>query len=514
MTETLAKIRKKIITPGMIVRLLADVALVQMGLVTGIAIRFFGVLIFENPKDINEIFWRDLYGYCWAALPLTAICLVTFLLNGFYTYGKYYQGKYKALIVAQAVSIAFVLFGFLWLFLSPQKELPIARGALVLGWAATGVILVSARVWNELWRRVVAPEVRSLETSDVEKPILVVGGAGYIGSALLPLLLDSGKKVRVLDRLLFGEEPIANLLDHPNLEIIRGDFRHSENLVPAMRDVSGVVHLGAIVGDPACSLDEDLTIDVNLTATRMIALLAKSAGVERFIFASTCSVYGACDERIDERSRVKPISLYGNTKLASEDLIFDLADDSFQPTVLRFATIYGLSGRTRFDLVVNVMAASAKMDGEITVFGGEQWRPFVHVEDAARSVALCLDSPVELIGNQIFNVGSNDQNYTIGEIAQVVHEQVVGSAVKTISSDTDLRNYQVKFDKIHKRLGYTPHWSLQQGIQQVLEAIASGDVEDYKHPRYSNVKYLSTEGTSQLGRNEWAKRMIEELARQ
>ena len=184
--------------------------------------------------------------------------------------------------------------------------------------------------------------------------MLVIGGGGYIGSALLPKLLDSGYHVRLLDLLIFGDEPIQKILNHPRLEVRRGDFRHVEQVADALQGVDSVVHLGAIVGDPACNLDEELTIEVNLTATRMIAELAKASGVERLVFASTCSVYGATEEMLDERSIVKPISLYGHTKLASERVLLAMANDRFQPTILRFSTIYGLSGRTRFDLVVNL----------------------------------------------------------------------------------------------------------------------------------------------------------------
>ena len=161
--------------------------------------------------------------------------------------------------------------------------------------------MVGARIWSHLWARVVSPEREAFTKAsrNGNRRILVIGGAGYIGSALLPKLLDRGHHVRLLDILLFGESPIAEVADHPNLEVIHGDFRHVENVVESMRDVDAVVHLGAIVGDPACSLDEDLTIDINLTATRMIAELAKRSHVDRFVFASTCSVYGACDEMLD-----------------------------------------------------------------------------------------------------------------------------------------------------------------------------------------------------------------------
>ena len=228
--------------------------------------------------------------------------------------------------------------------------------------------------------------------------ILVIGGAGYIGSALLPKLLDKGYRVRLLDLLLFDTDPISAILGHPNLEIVQGDFRHVGKIVEAMQGVDSVVHLGAIVGDPACELDRELTTEVNLSATRMVAEVAKLCGIERFVFASTCSVYGACDELLDERSTTKPVSHYGNTKLAAERVLREMADQRFAPTVLRFATIYGLSGRTRFDLVVNLLTAKAKIDGRITVNGGNQWRPFVHVDDAALAVARVLEVPTRIGG--------------------------------------------------------------------------------------------------------------------
>ena len=246
----------------------------------------------------------------------------------------------------------------------------------------------------------------------------------------------------------------------------------------------------------------------------MIAELARAARVDRFIFASTCSVYGACDETLDERSMVKPISLYGHTKLASEQILTDMANEHFAPTVVRFATIYGLSGRTRFDLVVNLLTAKAKLDGEITVHGGDQWRPFVHVDDAANAVARILDAPRALVANETFNVGSNEQNFTINQIAELVKDKVVSAKVQVNADDTDARNYRVDFSKIRNRLGFTPHWNVESGIQQVLEAIANGDVTDYSDSRYSNVKFLTEAGTTGLARDKWARELIRDLAGQ
>ena len=292
---------------------------------------------------------------------------------------------------------------------------------------------------------------------------------------------------------------------------MQGDFRHVGKIVEAMQGVDSVVHLGAIVGDPACELDRELTTEVNLSATRMVAEVAKLCGVERFVFASTCSVYGACDELLDERSTTKPVSHYGNTKLAAERVLREMADHRFAPTVLRFATIYGLSGRTRFDLVVNLLTAKAKIDGRITVNGGNQWRPFVHVDDAALAVARVLEAPTELVGKQIFNVGSDEQNYTIGEIGDLVHQHVPGAQLLVDEKDTDRRNYRVSFAKIRNELNFQPQWTLELGIQQVLEAIARGDIVDYSEAKYSNVKFLSGQGNERLTRSTWAHQMLKEI---
>jgi nucleoside-diphosphate-sugar epimerase len=360
----------------------------------------------------------------------------------------------------------------------------------------------------------VTPEYEAAAKRTQGRMVLVIGGAGYIGSSLLPKLLARGYRVRLLDLMIFGDDPVREILEHPNLEVRTGDFRHVEQVAEALHGVNAVVHLGAIVGDPACNLDEDLTIDVNLTATRMIAELAKAAGVERFVFASTCSVYGACDEMLDERSMVKPLSLYGHTKLASEKVLLNMACDRFRPTIVRFATIYGLSGRTRFDLVVNLLAAKAKMEGKITVFGGDQWRPFVHVDDAAEAVAMILDAPRAVVGGEVFNVGSNEQNYTIAKVGELVHEAVFTAELIVTNNDSDHRNYRVNFSKIQNMLGFEPRWTVQGGIRQVLDAIAAGDIHDYGDPRYSNVKFLSEKKSDRLVRDDWARELVRGIASQ
>jgi nucleoside-diphosphate-sugar epimerase len=252
------------------------------------------------------------------------------------------------------------------------------------------------------------------------------------------------------------------------------------------------------VGDPACALDEDLTIEVNLMATRMIAEVAKGFNVGRFIFASTCSVYGASNQVLDERSRLNPVSLYAQSKIASEKVLSGMATAKFAPTMLRFGTIYGLSGRTRFDLVVNLLTAKALVDGEITVFGGSQWRPFVHVDDAASAVFKVLEAPMSQIRNEVFNVGSNGQNFTIDQVGQLIKDVVPSAKLLNMGSDTDVRNYRVNFDKINRALGFEPQWTVEAGVSQVIQAVESGEVEDYRDAKYSNVKFLNEEGLLHL----------------
>ena len=208
------------------------------------------------------------------------------------------------------------------------------------------------------------------------------------------------------------------------------------------------------------------------------------------------------------------MSIYGNTKYASESLLLEMADAHFAPTILRFATIYGFSGRTRFDLVVNLLTAKAKIDGEITVHDGDQWRPFVHVEDAAASIASVLNAPAATVANEVFNVGSSDQNYTILQVGEMIHERVITAKLLVSETEQDRRDYRVDFSKIRNLLDYQAKWTVQDGIQQVLEAIASGRVTDYRDPQHSNVAFLSQEGTERLARDRWAHELIKDLTSQ
>jgi nucleoside-diphosphate-sugar epimerase len=489
--------------------------MINASLLIALALRLFYLVAFNHASaelDYRLMLWASLEAYLRGSWALTILCLVVFALSGFYTYGRAYRGRYKAVIIAQAVSLAYVLFGCLAYLASNLFSLP--RAVLVLAWLLSMGCLIASRLWASLWTKIVLKE-RHPSARRVEhhvRRVLVIGGGGYIGSALLPKLLDAGYHVRLLDLLLYSTEPIQDVLHHPHLEIIQADFRHVDKIVEAMHDVYAVVHLGAIVGDPACALDEELTIEVNLMATRMIAEVAKGSEVHRFLFASTCSVYGASEQLLDEHSALNPVSLYARSKIASERVLQNLAGPDFSPIILRFGTIYGLSGRTRFDLVVNLLAAKAVREGTITVFGGDQWRPFVHVDDAALAIRRALEAPLMTVHNQIFNVGSDAQNYTIQQVGETIQRLVPTAKVINMGSDGDRRNYRVNFSKIRHTLRFVPQWTVEQGIQQVVARIQSGQITDYRDAKYSNVRFLSEEGIARLIRphNGWAHELIHE----
>ncbi len=487
-------------TSETIIRMAADIAMLNAALCLALLLRFLMVdFQMDNAEQYRAIFWRT-------SLLLSVPALIIFSLFGFYSRGRAYSSRYKMLVITEATTLLFLIVGFGNYAFRPYRNLP--RGALVGAWALVTAALVLSRMWSGWWKSVV---LRTATTSVVAgKPtVLVIGGAGYIGSSLLPKLLKRGYKVKLFDCFMYGDEPIAACKDHHNLEIIRADFRQVDQVVAAMKGVSTVVHLGAIVGDPACAIDEDLTLDINLVATRMIAEVAKGHGIERFIFASTCSVYGASDHILDEHSALNPVSLYAKSKIGSERVLLGMQDANFSPVILRFGTIYGLSGRTRFDLVVNLLSAKAVMDGEITVMGSDQWRPFIHVDDASSAVFSAVEARAEQLQQVVFNVGSDEQNLTLGELGELIKRIVPSAVIKVSDTNADRRNYYVDFRRIHQTLGFSPLWSLESGIRQVIRAIDEGKVLDYREPRYYNVQVINAECGRLKAQKNWADELIQ-----
>jgi nucleoside-diphosphate-sugar epimerase len=321
-------------------------------------------------------------------------------------------------------------------------------------------------------------------------PILVIGGAGYIGTHAIEQLLSRGRAVRVLDRLMHGGDPLADFAKHPRFEFIDGDAADISKLTVAMRGASGVVHLAGLVGDPACALDPAFTRHTNIVVTRMVRSVAQAMGVRRFVFASSCSVYGSADIPVDELSTLNPVSLYAETKIDSERELLTNVPDNFFTTILRFATVFGHSRRPRFDLVANLFTAQAIQNGLITVIGPEQWRPFVHVRDLGRAIALTITADPFLVQSQTFNVGDEKLNMTILGLAQTV--QRVVSEVRPVNisvteNPEDQRNYAVSFDKIQSVLGYHTEITIEAGVREMMQEHLAGHYQDYRQENYSNV---------------------------
>lgn len=326
-----------------------------------------------------------------------------------------------------------------------------------------------------------------MEGNNNGKRVLVTGGAGYIGTMLVSRLLKSGYKVIVLDRLMFGVEPLKYFLKNPNpnLSIIIGDIRNEEDVCRGLENADAVIHLAAIVGDTACAAHSDLAVGVNFSATVRLGDICKKKKIKKFIFASTCSVYGQGKEEVlTEASEVNPVSLYAETRLYGERGILSLADDDFSPVLLRLGTIYGLSPRMRFDLIVNYLTQKAIKEKKITVFGGDQWRPLLHVWDAARAFQVALESPLEKTRNQVFNVGHD--NMQIKDIGRVIKKVFPETDLQTIEKLEDKRSYRVSFEKIQKALGFSAERSVESGIQEIKEALDSKAILDPTDKIYYN----------------------------
>jgi nucleoside-diphosphate-sugar epimerase len=426
---------------------------------------------------------------------LSAIAIGIYAGLGFYTSGPLYRGRLKWFTVFQGVTLAYVFFGFTqyvgegrnWLSVTP-------RLALMMGWGLTLVATEASRLWSGVWRKVVEREQPLRPELNRKGPIrrvLVIGGAGYIGSHLCRQLLEQGYSVRVLDALLYGGDSLAELQGDPRFELVVGDSRDVGSVFSAMLGADAVVHLGELVGDPACALDEKLTLEINLAATRMLAEAARGYGVKRFIYASSCSVYGANDHLLDETSELNPVSLYARAKIMSEEALLDLNDETFHPVILRLSTVFGLSYRPRFDLVVNLLTAKGVREKEITVMGGSQWRPFVHVADVARAMVMCLQAPLRTVKGEIFNVGGDANNHSIQQVGEMVQRQVPEARLTSTDDTADRRNYRVSFSKIQRKVGFLPERTVEGGIEEIVEALRRGSIGDHKLARYSNHKTLS-----------------------
>ncbi|MGI5131692.1 NAD-dependent epimerase/dehydratase family protein [Pseudonocardia sp. CA-107938] len=310
--------------------------------------------------------------------------------------------------------------------------------------------------------------------------VLVTGGAGYIGIGTCAQLVESGRRVRVLDSLLHGQRGLADELVASGVELQVGDVRDPAARAAALDGVDAVVHLAAIVGDPACARDPQHSHDVNVEGSRALIADAAAAGVARFVFASTCSNYGRMADPtvpITEDGELAPVSLYAEQKVGVEQLLLAGAH-GMTATCLRFATIYGVAPRMRFDLTVNEFTRDLWAGRHLEVFGEQFWRPYVHVRDAGRAVRAVLDQPVGVVGGQVFNVGRTDENYRKLDIVEAVAKAVPDASVSYVARNEDPRDYKVSFEKIAEVLGFTTTSTVPDGIAEViagLEARRFGD---------------------------------------
>lgn len=322
------------------------------------------------------------------------------------------------------------------------------------------------------------------------KKVLVTGAAGYIGSVLVKQLLNKGYRVKGVDALFFGGESLINIYNHPNFEFLKGDLRDSEFIDSILPEVTDIIHLAAIVGDPACAKQPELAKEINWSASKNIFDKAKNSGIERFIFASTCSNYGKMqgDDFVNEQSPLNPVSLYAELKVKFESYLLESETNStFSPTALRFSTVYGLSPRMRFDLTVNEFIRDALLNKKLEIFGEQFWRPYCHVDDLASSCILVLESPVEYVRKNVFNVGDTSQNFQKKMIAEEIQKIIPDANIIYVQKSEDPRDYKVDFSKIKEMLNFKITKTVSDGLREIYNVLKDGLITDPYSERYKNI---------------------------
>jgi nucleoside-diphosphate-sugar epimerase len=323
------------------------------------------------------------------------------------------------------------------------------------------------------------------------KKIIVTGSGGYVGIPLCEELLNRGYQVIALDRYFFGIDKMKGIVDNKNLTIVKEDLRYCN--VSVFENVYAVLDLAGLSNDATAEIDPALTQAINYRGSERFAREAKKQGVERYVYSSSASVYGAgTKEALTETDNLFPQTEYAKSKVAIEKVLMELKDDNFHPVMLRNATIFGLAPRMRFDLAVNIMTMRAWKDRVIYVMGGgEQWRPFVHVRDVVQAFMLSLEAPVEKINGQVFNVGSSDLNYQIKQLAQFVVDVIPNVQIHYIPDDPDKRTYNLNFEKIKNVLGYTTSVQVHEGVVEIKQALEKGIITPEDQTCYTLQWYKS-----------------------
>jgi nucleoside-diphosphate-sugar epimerase len=317
--------------------------------------------------------------------------------------------------------------------------------------------------------------------------ILVTGCGGYIGTTLVPYLLKNGHTIRCIDRFYFGEDVISHFSKNEKVEIIKDDIRNISGTV--MKGIDAVVDMASLSNDPSGELNPDLTLSINYKGRVRIAKLAKESGVKKYVLMSSCSVYGFRDDIADENSEPNPLTTYAKANLLAEKEILPLNSENFRTNALRLATVYGESKRMRFDLLVNGMTLNAYQDAKITVMrDGTQRRPLVHVFDVARAINKILSNDEKDIGGEVINIGHEDQNYKVIDVAKIV-KKVVGGEI-TMYGDPDTRSYAVKFKKARDLLDFVPIFNVEDGVKQIYHSLILGNLK--QDPRWITVKWYKS----------------------
>ena len=321
------------------------------------------------------------------------------------------------------------------------------------------------------------------------KRIFVTGGAGYVGAVTIPLLLQKGYEVSVFDLMIYGEDVLE---DHPNLTKIKGDIRDKGVLTEHIPGHDVVIHLACISNDPSFELNPDLGKSINLDAFRPLVELSKESGVKRFIYASSSSVYGVKEEKdVHEDMLLEPLTDYSKFKAECEKILLEYQDPNFTTVTIRPATVCGYSKRQRLDVVVNILTNLAYHNRKITVFGGNQLRPNIHIKDMALAYLSLITAPKEKVEGQIFNAG--DENYTVNELSDIV-KNVIGEDVQMVVSDSDdNRSYHISSQRILDILGYKPTHSIKEAVVDLKEAFERGLLlNPLTNEKYFNIKRMQS----------------------
>ena len=464
-------------------------------------VAFFREIIYHpvNARityDLAIAFVSSSFSY--AIFSFNNIQIVHILLFSFFFIAtNFILGIYSTLKLASSFLkflslLSSSIFSFVFTFLLGGSPIPLLNASIF-----AGILTGLPRIFLNFSSSTKITPFNQVVTSN--SPVLVVGGGGYIGSVLVEKMIKSNTRVRVFDKFIYGKQVFDDLKDDRRLEIVEGDVTDIYALTLALRNVQAVVHLAGIVGDPASMIDDRLTRHMNIVSTRMLKEAVKAFRIPKFLFASSCSVYGTSEKIVNEKSRLNPLSAYAKTKIDSEREILQDTFDDFHPTILRFATVFGHSRKPRFDLVFNLFLAQAYNNGFITVTGENQWRPFISISDLAGAIIKILEAPKEKISRQIYNIGDNSLHATIGEIAKIA-QRIVGEEKKVQiflrKDDMDLRNYRVSFNKFQELFNFRCKVSLDDGAREIFEHFKKGT---YKKP-YTDIYYSALETTKEVKR--------------